>query len=507
MFTIKVRGDYIRGKFKRARKSPRKIISIDPGDSGYRIGAFPVEPAHVDRAVEAAREAADTWGRVEGADRAHALRRFAAQVVNRRAQLSQALCAETGKPLWLAEKEVEQVIDRVESEISEGMQAVASVHLPEIRFAVEGHCHFRPLGVMAILGTASSPLAEACHAILPALLAGNTVVFKPSKLAPACGQLLAELFDEADWPKGVFNMVQGDAALGLDLVARSEVDGVWFTGSGPAGKRVLQAAADPLRKLVALHLGGLNTAMVLDDADLDRAIYQCVLGTYANTGQALDATALILVDKRVFEAFVPAFVETVRSLKVGYGADPGVFMGPLLSEFALERGLDRLARLKAAGARELLASERIKLQRPGFYLSPSVFAAPKPDLLPALLSEGLSFGPDAILIPFSTDKQAIELANATRRPFVASVVTEDSAHFEQVAEELRYGHIHHNLATCDRSMRLPSQGVGDSGNHRAGGLHAQRSCGHPVSILRSTDAHDSSRQVKAFPGRYLIRED
>ena len=182
-------------------------------------------------------------------------------------------------------------------------------------------------------------------------------------------------------------------------------------------------------------------------------------------------------------------------------------MGPLLSEFALERGLDRLARLKAAGAKALLASKRLKLHRPGFYLSPAVFVASRPDMLPALLSEGLSFGPDVILVPVSTDKQAVELANSTRRPFVASVVTEDPAHFEQVAEELRYGHIHHNLATCDRSMRLPSQGLGDSGNHRAGGVFAQRSCGHPVSILRSTDAHDSSRQVKAFPGRYLIRED
>lgn len=499
MHTVKVRGDYIQGRFLRPRGADHKIVSKDPGDAGYRIGTFPVVAGHVDQAVAAARAASPDWRRLEPERRADMLRKFSAEVVNHRDELKELITAETGKPLWEAEEEVRAVESQVECELREGVRAVADFKVGEVSWGVQGQCEHRPLGVVAVLGPAISPVHLSCAHLLPALIAGNTLIYKPSKLVPATGQFIARLFDQIELPPGVFNLIQGDAAMGSALAAHTGVDAVMFTGSIPAGRRILQATAEQERKLVALQVGGVCLALVLGDADLDRAVYETTLGAYLTTGQQYTSTGVVLVDRPLAERFTEAFVEAVRSLEVGYGFDPDVFMGPMLTESAQDRFLDLQEQLDRAGVRALLPSRRLERNQPGYYVGPAVHLSETPERIDAIRPGGLSFGPDPILVPVDGDQAAVELANRNSYPHAVSVFTEDPARYQACAAELAYGIINHNKATTAVSMRLPLQGGNGCGNHRPGGVYAQRNCTRPVASLRTTSPFDPERMIPTHP--------
>jgi succinylglutamic semialdehyde dehydrogenase len=499
MITTKVLGDFIGGRFERPAGAERKIISRDPGDSGYRIGSFPVYPQHVESAVVAARQALPAWRALDISERADVLRRFTAEVVNCRRELRELVAAETGRPLFEAEEEVSALEAQAEIEIREGVRFVSPFQVKGIRHGVEGRCNFRPLGVVAVLGSAVSPVHLACAHILPALLAGNTVVFKPSKLVPACGQFLARVFEEIQLPAGAFNLVQGDAAAGWELAAHSEVEGVLFTGSFPTGQRILEATVGQPHKLVALQMGGINTAVVLDDADLETAVYETVCGAFLTAGQRYGSTRLVVVEEALAPRFAEAFVEASRRLKVGYAFDPGVFMGPMLSETARDRALDQQEKLSALGLRTLLHCQPLKPGRPGYYVSPGVYALDLPEARAAFHPDGLFFGPQAVLVAVSGEGEALDVANLTEFGFCAAVFTADPARFDRLAEELRFGVINHNLGTTDQSLRLPLDGAGRCGNNRPAGVFNQRNCCFPVASLIATGASDPDRRRKVFP--------
>ena len=493
MLTVKVRGDFINGRFRRPRGAAQRIVSRDPGDVGYRIGTFPSFPEHADAALGAASEASAGWARRDAAERVDLLRKFAAEVVNQRHRLKRLIAVESGKPLWEAGLEVAAVEAQVETEVREGVRSVSPFKVGEIRWGVSGSCTFPPLGVVVVLGPAAAPMDLPLSQILPALLAGNAVVFKPSKLVPACGQAIAELLAEVDLPRGVFNLVQGDAALGLELAADPRCDAVLFCGAGPSGSRILEATADQPHKLVALQMGGVNPALVLEDADLERAVYACLTGAMLTAGQRYSSTGVALVARARWQDFVSACVEKARQLGVGYAFDPGVFLGPLLSEAALERALDRQQQLVGRGVRRLLASEAVELERPGHYLSPGVLALEEPLELDALRPGGQSFGPDLVLMPFAREAEAVALANSSAWRLSCAVLTEDTERFERLAAELRFGFFFNNLATTEISMRLPLLGRGRCSNQRPAGIYTQRNCTAPQSSLRAPGPFDPTR--------------
>ncbi|RME23564.1 MAG: aldehyde dehydrogenase family protein, partial [Deltaproteobacteria bacterium] len=275
MIAFRVKGDYVGGKFRRVRGATRKIVSIDPGDSGRRTAAFPIHPPHIDLAIEAAVEAFPKWADTPIEERADYLRKFAAEVYNRRDDLAAMISTETGKPLWESRREVDMVKTQVESEIREGIRPVSPFRVGEVRFGVSGAARYAPLGAVAVLGAAISPVHLPCAHILPALLSGCTVVFKPSKLVPCTGQLLAEVFDEIELPAGVFNMVQGDAEYGQKVAEDPRLAGLYFTGTLEAGRQLLLVASRHPHRLVALQMGGVNLAVVCADAGLERAVAGC----------------------------------------------------------------------------------------------------------------------------------------------------------------------------------------------------------------------------------------
>ncbi len=498
MHTVKVLGDYIGGKFRRPRGAQSKIISKDPGDTGYRIGTFSVYPGHVDAAIDAARSASADWRRLDLGERADILRKFAAEVVNQRDVLTKVISAESGKPLWEAELDVSIIEAQVETDIREGVRATSPFKVGEIRWGVYGSCAFRPLGIAAVLGPAASPMDLPVSLILPTLLAGNTVVFKPSKLAPACGQLIAKLMDEVELPPGVFNMIQGDADIGLNLASHPAVDSVLFAGAVHSGRRVLEATSEQPHKLVSVQMGGVNPSLVLEDADMDRSVYECMKGSFMTSGQRYTSTGVILVARQRFEEFAELFLQKVGNLKVGYCDEPGVFMGPVLSKAAMDRALDRQQQLLGLGAVRMHLAQELDLKKPGYYLSPSVLAMKRPLPLDELRPSGQSFGPDVLLIPFKGRDEALRLANSTPYRLAASVMTEDSKRFLTYCHELNFGLVNHNLSTTETSMRLPLGGQGLSGNHRPMGVFNQRNSTYPVASLRAPQPFDQDRVIPPY---------
>jgi len=370
-----------------------------------------------------------------------------------------------------------------------------------VQWAVDGSCHYKSLGVVVVLGAAISPLLTACTHIIPAMLSGNAVVYKPSKLAPATGQYLAQLFEQIDLPRGVFNLVQGDAAVGAALAAHEAVDGVLFSGSYPAGRRLLKATSALPHKLVALQMGGINVALVLSDAELERAIYETITGAFLTSGQRFTSTSVILIERPLHGAFLEAFIETVKLLKVGYSSDPEVFMGPLLSGAAMDRFLALQKRMGKLGVKTPLASHPLKLDKPGFYVGPAVHTLEYADRLTTFLPDGLSFGPDVFLVPIKDAAEGVNLANSTQYPFGSAVFTEDFRRFEELSSGLHFGVINFNVATTAFSLRLPLVGARKCANNRPFGVFSQRNCTYPVATLKARNPFDPERALPVYPKR------
>jgi succinylglutamic semialdehyde dehydrogenase len=314
---------------------------------------------------------------------------------------------------------------------------------------------------------------------------GNTVVFKPSDKAPACGRLLAEIFGEAlevsGAPAGVFNLVQGGALAATRLASGEGVDGVLFTGSWPVGRKILVANLDRPGRLLALEMGGNNAAVVLEDADLRQAAIECVRSAFVSAGQRCTCTRRVIVQRGVADEFVERVKRLTEGLLIGEpSAEPSVFMGPLISRGARQAVLDAQGSFEAAGARALLRAEALAGE--GWYLTPGLMEVPA-------FTEGEAgagadvevFGPLLRMSVVSTLEEGIAQANATQFGLAASVFTRDARCAERFMREVRAGCINWNTGTAGASSKLPFGGLGRSGNHRPAGAFSLDYCAYPVA--------------------------
>lgn len=477
--TIAGRGDYLRGHFvlttedawsgRIERASPRDYADV-VARLGFRLDA-------VEEAVASAREAFAGWARLSLSQRMQHMVALKAALSARSDELARLITREVGKPLWEARTEVSAALNKIDITLHEGLALVAPKEMgsPAQRYA------FKPHGVAAVLGPFNFPLHLVHGHVVPALVTGNTVIVKPSELAPSVGQLYAECFDAAGLPAGVFNLVQGDASVGAELAAHAGVDAVMLTGSYRAGQAIKRATLDQPHKLLALELGGHNPAIVLADADLEKAVHDVMWGAFVSAGQRCSGTAMALIDAQCFDAFAELLLRKVDKLRLG---DPfsDVFMGPVISEAARANFWAALAEAERQGVRPLRKSEALKSPVPhGAYLTPSVHVVDHHAGLPYETEE--LFGPDLALSPVPDLNQAIERANAGDYGLSASVFTRDRGAFEHAFASLRHGCINWNAPTCGASSKLPFGGTGKSGNHRPAALFSTLYSTYPVASL------------------------
>ncbi|MDX2115177.1 MAG: aldehyde dehydrogenase family protein [Planctomycetota bacterium] len=478
------------------------LRSHNPAHPGRLVwsGAPSVDAVH--DAVRAARAAFPAWSARTVEERAAVLRRFRAICDARSADVASMLCDEVGKAFWEAEAEAKLLPLKVDTTLLEGPMSAGSGRARVTDFEIElsptrvGCCSFRPHGVMAVLGPFNFPVHLPNGHITPALLAGNTVVFKPSDKAPASGQLLAALFEEAlreaGAPPGVINLVHGAADVASTLAAHDDIDGVLLTGSWSVGRRILEANLDHPGRIIALELGGNNAAVIMPDADMKLAVLECARAAFATTGQRCTCTRRIIVDERIADRFIPALARAAGALVVGdprgeNGRQP--FMGPLIRAEAVDAALRVQSRWLASGASALREARPLEHPSGGHYITPGIL------IVPGFSRDEQGCGGDVELFApvvrvcvVRGFDEALAQANATRYGLAASVFTADPALARRFIAEARAGCVNVNTGTAGASGKLPFGGLGLSGNHRPAGSFALDYCAYPVASMleRST---------------------
>ncbi|NBX25507.1 MAG: aldehyde dehydrogenase family protein [Planctomycetes bacterium] len=475
------------------------VVSRDPAAPDHVVWSGSPRMAHVDEAVAAAREAFPAWRSRSMDERASLLRRFA-EVCGRHAErLARTITAEMGKTLAESRAEAKLLQDKVSITLD-------PLTLSRVRdFEVDagagkvGRCQFRPLGVMAVVGPFNFPAHLPHGHWVPALLLGNTVVFKPSDRTPATGQLVAEIAEETGFPAGVFNVVQGGAEIASSLVCHPDIDGVLFTGSFPVGRRILEANLDRPGRMIALEMGGSNAAIVWHDADPRRAVLECLRSAYATTGQRCTCTRRVLVHEAMAERFITAFCKVASTAVIGAGTDPEpVFMGPVVSRQARDAVLERQVALAGLGGRVLM--EAVALDRPGWFVGPGLVQVPRFDRG----SDCETFGPLVQVSVVSDLDDAIAQANATDFGLVAAVFTRSDAVWRSCQDRIRVGCLNRNTGTAGASSRLPFGGLGRSGNLRPAGSFAVDLAAYPLASMEdggeATVVPPGVRSMDDLPG-------
>jgi len=455
-----------------------EIVSRDPARPSQVVWRGAASPVDADRAVTAAREAFPAWSRLTTEARADHLRAWSAVTQRHAERIARLISQEMGKTLAEARQEAALLADKVAVTLEERVRSrIAGYDVPGGPTRTN-RCTWRPYGVMAVVGPFNFPAHLPNGHWVPALLAGNTVVFKPSERTPAVGALMGELMAEAGIPDGVFRVVQGRGDVAASLVAHPAVDGVLFTGSWPVGRRILEANLDRPGRMVALEMGGSNPAIVMDDADLRAAVIECVRCAFVTTGQRCTCTRRVIVHERVADRFIAALVDAARSVTVGAGdSEPAPFMGPLVTQEAREAVLRFQAERAGAGARVLLEASSAASE--GWFLSPGVMQVDAFE--PATDRE--VFGPLLQVAVCRDLDDAIVQANATEFGLAASVFTRSTAAVDRAMHGLRAGCINVNCGTAGASGKLPFGGLGRSGNLRPAGAGMIDACAYPVASM------------------------
>lgn len=473
------------------------IRSTNPARPSETVWLGSPRLEHVDHAVKEAKRALKAWSRTAREDRFAALRRFARIANDRKAHLAALIRDETGKPQWDAEGEAGVIgakVDITLDSTEHGALRRVTDYAVRLSDSRTGACRFRPHGVMAVVGPYNFPAHLPNGHIVPALAMGNTIVFKPSDKAPACGQMLVEMLLEAEFPEGVINMVHGGADVATKLVSHREVDGVLFTGSWPVGRKILEANLDQPHKIVALEMGGNNAAIVMPDCDLKQAVIECVRSAFVTTGQRCTCTRRIIVHKEIADRFIAAFCKAASNLLIGDprgvgldGSREQVFMGPLISEQARTQVGEFFQSIVNAGGRALVQPTLIDDPSGGHYISPGVVLVDR-----FTLGEDASrdagcdlevFGPIVRILVTGTLDDAIEQANATKYGLAASIFTKDEEAVERFLFEAKAGCVNVNTGTAGASSKLPFGGLDHSGNHRPAGSFSLDYCAVPIASM------------------------
>ncbi len=493
---FEARGDFIDGEFVLPEHTEGEIALEDPGDTDALSGAFPYSSASVDAAVDAARRAWPAWRDLPFSERATYLQRFAEAMEAEREGMANLIAREIGKPLWEAKTEVAAMIAKIGITLGPGMEEVRERSV-ELTANQLGRWRAHSRGVLSVHGPFNFPAHLVNGHVAPALATGNTIVLKPSELAPAVGQFYVELAARAGFPAGVINLVQGEGAQGAKLAEHSDVDGVLFTGSYHVGRRILEATIDQPHKLVALEMGGKNGVLVCDDGDVDAAASAIAFGACATTGQRCSATSRVFAMPQVIEPLTKRLIRIFGRIGVGYALDENVFMGPLVSSGARERHMQVLRAARDEGAELLCEGGPCESTRPGHYVRPTIHRVQDPmRKSPYQMEE--HFVPDIFICPVQTVDEGIAALDATDYGLVASVFSADRANFERCHRETRVGLINWNLTTVGASSKLPFGGVKRSGNDRPAGALSAAYCTYPVASLE-TEEPDALHNYPGFP--------
>jgi len=459
--------NFINGKWVDAL-SGKTFQNINPANHDDIIGEFALsDKADVDAAVKAAKEAFKSWKLVPAPKRGDIIKKAGDIFVRRKKELARIMTREMGKPIFETEGDVQEAIDTAYYAASE-TRRLFGFTAPSEMFE-KANMSFRfPVGVCGIITAWNFPIAVPSWKILPALAAGNTVVYKPSKESPHSGVIFAEILEEAGVPAGVFNLLTGKGSMGNMIVEHPDVNLIAFTGSTEIGFKIGEICGRTNKKC-SLEMGGKNAQIVMDDANLELALEGVLWGAFGTTGQRCTATSRLILHKNIYDEFLDMLKIKTEKLKLGNGLIEGIDVGPVIHENSLQN-IDRYVKIAISeGGRLICGGERITegdLSKGNFY-KPTIIA----DVLPThtIFKEEI-FGPVLAVTKAESFEHAIELQNNCEYGLSSSIYTSNVNNAFKAIRDIEAGITYINAPTIGAEAHMPFGGVKGTGNgHREGG--------------------------------------
>lgn len=449
-----------------------ELISFEPA-TGVELWRGAV--SDVDAQVATAREAWPKWAAAPLSDRVAIVRKFANIIKAEADVLADRIARETGKPLWEARTEVDSVANKVDISVRAYTERTAQ-RLVDGKPGSRQALRHKPHGVLAVLGPYNFPAHLPNGHIVPALIAGNAIVFKPSEKTPAVGEMLVDLYRRAGIPDGVVRVVQGGPETGKALTANPDIDGVLFTGSAQTGIAINRQFAHRPDKIVALEMGGNNPIVVWDTHDLHSAAVLVVQSAFLSAGQRCTAARRLIVKDTLYDRLIPEIKKLTDRLLFGAPHDePQPFMGPVIDNHVVDGLTESFLALMSEGGRPIRHMTRPKPDLP--FLTPGIIDVTE---MPSRIDIEL-FGPLLQVIRVPDFGTAIAEANNTRFGLSASLIGGKADMYDEFWANIRAGIVNWNAPTNGASSAAPFGGIGLSGNHRPSAYYAADYCAYPVA--------------------------
>jgi aldehyde dehydrogenase (NAD+) len=446
-FANLIAGEWVEGGTTSPNRNPSNLDDV--------VGQFAqADKAQAETAIAAARKAFASWS-VSGIQQRHdILDAVGNELLARRDELGTLLSREEGKTRPEGIGEVVRAGQIFKFFAAECVR-MAGDKLPSIRPGIDVEITRQPIGVIGLITPWNFPIAIPAWKIAPALAYGNTVVFKPAELAPACAWMISDCLKRAGIPPGVFNLVMGRGSVVGELFVNSpEVNAISFTGSVPTGRAIAAKAIARMAK-IQLEMGGKNPLVVVDDADLATAINVAVQGSYFSTGQRCTASSRLIVTAGIHDRFVAGVAEKLKALRVDDALAPGTDIGPVVDQSQLDIDLNYINVGRSEGAQLVCGGERVERATKGYYLSPALFVDAKPGMR---IAREEIFGPVACVIKAKDYEEALAIANDTEFGLSAGIVTTSLKHASHFKRHAQAGMVMVNCPTAGVDYHVPFGG-------------------------------------------------
>ncbi len=494
-FETRYKGDYIDGIFKAPEFESGSFNDVSPSDTSDILMNVVFGYDHVDEACHIAKKAFLKWSRLTQPQRSEYLLKLKEVFIAHEEQMAECISRDTGKPLWEAMTEAKALSQKIDVTLQHSMKLVQTEIIQNALPQVDGVIRYKARGVMAVVGPFNFPAHLPNGHIIPALAMGNTVVFKPSEQTPAVGQLYAELIHKAGLPQGVFNMVQGDGECGRKLVINEDISGILFTGSYDVGLRIKQETMTHYWKILALEMGGKNATVVWEDADLDKAVYETLIGSFLTAGQRCSCTSRVILHDKIAEEFTERFYQAAKKISIGHWSE-NVFMGPLINGVAVEKYLRFQEIAKRENCESLMRGKTLEMPHKGFYVTPSIYLVNGFNK-ESVYQKSEIFGPNVAIYKSNDFNEVMNIVNSTGYGLVLALFSKNKSLYEEAVVQANVGLLNWNRTTNGASSRLPFGGTGKSGNDRPSAHFAIQYCTVPMANLEDPTPFDPS---KVMPG-------
>jgi succinylglutamic semialdehyde dehydrogenase len=488
-------GDFLNGKFVLSSKPDGQFKDESPGDLNDQIMTAQFTLDNIEKACDYARKAYLPWAGLSLDERKKYILRLKDIFISHEAEMAEAIARDTGKALWDATTEAKALSAKIDITLNESLKLVAESRFANALPNVDGVLRYKSRGVMAVIGPFNFPAHLPNGHIIPALVTGNTVIFKPSEQTPFVGQLYAQMIEKAEFPPGVFNLVHGEGETGKRLVAHESIDGILFTGSYEVGLKIKQETLTHYWKILALEMGGKNATVVWDDADIDKAIYETIVGAYMSTGQRCSGTSRVILHDKIADQFTDRFYETAKKLTIGHWSK-NPFMGSLINAGAVEKYVRFQEMANRENCESLMRGKSLDVDVKGHYVTPSIHLVKSFDPK-SIYQKTEIFGPNVAIYRSSDFNNTLDIVNSTGYGLCMSLFTKNMDLYNEALLKARVGLLNLNRTTNGASSKLPFGGMGKSGNDRPSAHFAVQYCTVPLASLEDQTPLD---KTKLLPG-------